>query len=199
MIELLPMREGNLAKIVEWNKGKGADFLRQWSGQAYYYPLTEEQLKNRLDYAARKESNVRMFEVILDKALMIGTMELFDIDKGTLRATMGRFLITEEYRGKGHGLPAIREMFKTAKERYHIEELRLHVFEFNIAAQHCYEKAGFVFESLTPNHQEPKWSGYTYLAELYAMDTETGTRTLPDLQPEYIPEKGEPLPDIYTH
>lgn len=194
MIELVALRENNLDKIVGYNRDKGGDFLHQWGGVAYHYPLTEEQLRTRLALSGRKKSYFEMFEIILDKTEMIGTMELFNIDRETRRATMGRFLIAEEYRGRGYAGQALKAMFRIAKNLYHIEELRLNVYEFNVNAQHCYEKAGFVFESLTEDVKTPKWSFYTYLIELYALDIEAGKRILPDLQPDFIPDEEETAP-----
>lgn len=199
MIELLPLHESNLHYIAAWNEGKGLDFLRQWAGpSAYSYPLTEEQLKTRLEYSKRRQSDFVMYEIILDRKTMIGTVELFAIDRETLRATMGRFLISEEYRDKGYGQETIKALFRLAKDHYKIEELRLNVFEFNVAAQKCYEKAGFVFDSLKLDPQNPKWNLYIYVAELYAIDIETGQRMLPELAPDYIPDGEEPPLDIYT-
>ncbi len=193
MITLVPLREKNIEKIVAWNQDKGADFLRQWAGLGYHYPLSVRQVTTRLTLSKRKNADYAIFEVILDNTLMIGTMELLDIDRKTLRATMGRFLLCDEYRGRGYGTNTVRAMFRVAKNLYHIEELRLNVYEYNIPAQRCYEKAGFVFESLTEDVVTPKWSRYTYLAELYALDIESGERVLPELAPELLPDKEEDI------
>lgn len=186
MLELIPLRNDNFAKLVEYHKQKDADFLKQWSGLGYYHPLTERQLSDRhkLSLQCKKNSDFITFEIILDKTLFIGTIELFHMDRSTLRATMGRFLLFDEYRGKGYAQQALRALFRIAKNLYGIEELRLNVYEYNVSAQKCYEKAGFVFESLTEDIHTPKWSYYTYLAELYAMDIETGERLLPELTPD---------------
>ncbi len=193
MVELVPLRKQNYAKLVEYNKDKGADFLRQWSGLGYHYPLTVEQLTARqaLSLQVKKNSDFITYEIILDKTYFIGTVELFHIDKKTLRATMGRFLLFDAYRGKGLGGEVLRAVFRIAKNLYGIEELRLNVYEYNVSAQRCYEKAGFEFESLTEDAVTPKWSSYCYVAELYAMDIETGERTLPDLTPELLPDDEE--------
>lgn len=200
MIELLPLEEDNLHTIVEWNNDKGSDFLCQWAGPSTYsYPITEQQIKTRLEYSKRKQSDYKMYQIVLDRNTMIGTIELFDIDKVALRATMGRFLLAEGYRGKGYGQQAIKAIFRIAKNLLGLEELRLNVYEFNIAAQKCYEKAGFAFEGIKEDAKNARWNRYSYGIELYAIDIETGRRVLPDLQPEYRPEPGEPPPDIYTH
>lgn len=193
MIELVPLRKQNYTKLVEYNKDKDADFLRQWAGLGYHYPLTVEQLATRqtLSLQHKKNSDFITYEIILDKTYLIGTVELFHIDKKTLRATMGRFLLFDEYRGKGLGGETLRAVFRIAKNLYGIEELRLNVYEYNVSAQRCYEKAGFEFESLTEDPITPKWSSYCYVAELYAMDIETGERTLPDLTPELLPDDEE--------
>ena len=190
MIELFPLRKENFAKLVEYNMDKGTDFLQQWSGLGYHYPLSEQQLAARhaLSLQCRKNSNFITFEIILDKTYFIGTIELFEIDRDTLRAVLGRFLLFDAYRGKGLGTEVLRAVFRIAKNLYHIEELRLNVYEFNVSAQRCYERAGFVFESLTENAATPKWSYYTYVAELYAIDIETCKRILPELVPELLPD-----------
>ncbi|SDN68600.1 GNAT family N-acetyltransferase [Acetanaerobacterium elongatum] len=200
MIELLPLQEENLHYIVEWNNDKGSNFLCQWAGpSAYSYPITEQQIKTRLEYSKRKQSDFKMYQIMLDHNTMIGTVELFNIEKHALRATMGRFLLAEEYRGKGYGQQAIKAVFRIAKNLLGLEELRLNVFEYNIAAQKCYEKSGFVFDSIREDPKNPKWNLYSYVIELYAIDIETGKRLLPDVQPEYKPEQDEPPLDIYTH
>ncbi len=193
MIELVPLRKQNYEKLVQYNEDKGADFLRQWSGLGYHYPLTVEQLTARqvLSLQYKKNSDFITYEIILDKTYFIGTVELFHLDKKTLRATMGRFLLFDAYRGKGLGGEVLRAVFRIAKNLYGIEELRLNVYEYNVSAQRCYEKAGFAFESLTEDAVTPKWSSYCYVAELYAMDIETGERTLPDLTPELLPDDEE--------
>jgi len=64
MIRILPLEKADAAAIVEWNEGKSADFLSQWSGRGYEYPITEGQISSRID--AQPSSDYRMYRIDLD-------------------------------------------------------------------------------------------------------------------------------------
>ena len=188
MVGLRMLEQKDFAALVQWNKDKGADFLTQWSGgTAYYYPLRETQLATRLDYSKRKHSDFHMFAVENDGEL-VGAVEIFNINMEDKTATMGRFILREDCRGKGIGCEAVKAVCHTAKKSYLVEVLYLYVYEYNISAQKCYEKAGFELDEIIPNEQNLKWTRYRYIIELYAYDTETWQRTIPQVEYELTEE-----------
>lgn len=76
--------------------------------------------------------------------VMIGFV-LFDYDPGIPGWSMSRFMIGEQYQGKGFGKEAVREFLKYIRDQMKIQELYLSVEVENTAACRMYEKAGFSF------------------------------------------------------
>lgn len=46
MIKLNFIKKEDLKKIIEWNVNKSADYLLQWAGPMYNYPLLLAQVEN---------------------------------------------------------------------------------------------------------------------------------------------------------
>lgn len=126
----------NAVNIVRWCEGKGADFLAQWAGKGYEYPLTAEQITARLSYGAE------IYQAMLDGA-MVGTIEVIERDKGTKSALIGRFVLAPALTGKGLGAKMLKAFMDYCKNELDLEKVRLFVFDFNISAHKCYEKCGF--------------------------------------------------------
>ena len=150
MICVTPLEKKDVNCIVAWNAGKDADFLTQWAGRGYRYPLTETQITERLP--TNTGTNYKIYGIILD-GIIIGTIELMKIDLNTGRATIGRYLLDPAKIGKGYGTEALKLFVKYVFAEMPLTALELNVFDFNKAAIRCYEKAGFIktSEVLRPN------------------------------------------------
>ena len=140
MIEILPLEKADAERIVAWNAGTSADFLVQWTGRGYEYPLTADQITSRID--AQSSCDYLLYKIVLNNE-MIGTIELMAIDKAAKRARIGRFLLDPALAGKGYGTAALKAFVRKAQDALGIEKLSLSVFDYNHAAIRCYEKAGF--------------------------------------------------------
>ncbi|WMC93362.1 hypothetical protein [Kineothrix sp. MB12-C1] len=58
MIGIKPVEEDSYQKIIEWNEGKGEDYLYQWAGhKVYYYPISVEQVKMRVNEKELRKVN----------------------------------------------------------------------------------------------------------------------------------------------
>jgi RimJ/RimL family protein N-acetyltransferase len=150
MIRIEPLEKKDTRRIVAWNKAKDADFLTQWAGRGYCYPLTVEQITERLD--SNRGTDYKIFGIRMDASL-IGTIELMKIDFIIKRAAIGHFLIDPMQTGKGFGTKALQLFVKKVFTEMPIDTLELTVFDFNNAAIRCYQKAGFVktTEVVRPN------------------------------------------------
>lgn len=166
MIKLEYVEGKDIEKIIEWNKDKSADFLLQWAGPQYQYPLTEEQIIQRLINGANKEdSDTYIYKIILiESGEMIGTIELSKIDKINRTARVCRFLIGEEqWRGKGIGKTALEQVVKSGFIALKLKKVTLGVFDFNAMAIKCYEGVGFKKEKLIENARKAEngsWNVY---------------------------------------
>ncbi|MCX7920733.1 MAG: GNAT family N-acetyltransferase [Clostridia bacterium] len=145
MVRIELLEEDDFSTIVKWNKGKNADFLYQWAGPGYDYPITEEMIRKRIENGANREgADTYIYKIIDDsKQVMLGTIELFRIDRVNKSASIGRFLVDERYRGRGLGQIILKKFINIGFEEFNLQELMLRVFDFNNAATICYEKVGF--------------------------------------------------------
>ena len=141
MIRIIPLEKKDASRIVDWNKAKDAGFLMQWAGRGYCYPLTVEQITERLDSNAGMD--YKIFGIRMDESL-VGTIELMKIDFITKRAAIGRFLIDPAKTGKGYGTEALQLFVNKVFAGMPIDMLELTVFDFNQPAIRCYQKAGFI-------------------------------------------------------
>ena len=153
MVCLEYLEEKDFTSVVEWNRDTTADFLYQWAGRGYEFPLTEEKVRQRfLDGANREGSDTFIYRIILrETGEMIGTVELFKIDRTTGEATVGRFLLDSRHRGKGYGQQALKALVDLAFGELGLKKLYLAVFDFNLSAIACYEKVGFRKECFIPD------------------------------------------------
>lgn len=148
-VTLRALTQSDLIHVLRWNEDTDADFLMQWAGGGYAYPLTYEQLYARFSAGS---GDYMQYAVTLEDAV-IGTVELCRLDREAGVAWVARCLLDGAYRGRGLGEAALRALVSIAFDNIGLRRLCLTVFEFNKAALRCYEKAGFtVFERvLYPN------------------------------------------------
>lgn len=157
MVRLEPLEKEDFKSIVAWNEGMSADFLLQWSGPVYTYPLTEEQLlKFYNDYITKEKDTLFVYKIILEETgQMVGTIELDERDTVNKVGRVGRFLIGEEScRGKGIGRAALQQLAKISFEALGLNKITLGVFDFNTQAIKCYKRVGFVIEELRENYRK---------------------------------------------
>lgn len=136
-IRIEKLKPDNASIIVSWCKDKDEDFLRQWAGSGYSYPLTENQI------CARLAEGAEIFEIHLgDK--MAGTIELISRDNNENAALIGRFVLDQSITGRGLGTKALQAFLQYCKEKLSIAQVTLYVFDFNMGAYRCYQKCGFI-------------------------------------------------------
>ena len=134
MLCLRPLEEKNARRIVEWCAGREESFLRQWAGRGYAFPITAEQICDRL------RAGALIFEADRDGA-MVGTIEIISREGDS--ADVGRFLVDPALTGKGLGAEILRALMAHCRNALSLSELSLCVFDFNAPAYRCYVKCGF--------------------------------------------------------
>lgn len=168
MIKLEALQKEDFKKIIQWNENKSADFLLQWSGPLYKYPLTKEQLQKYFDdYVYKEAASLFVYKIIDAKnEQMIGTVELDVRDSINKEGRVSRFLIGEEnLRGKSYGREALKELVRIGFEQLQLNKITLGVFDFNITAIKCYKSAGFNIEGLKENYRKAE-KGYWNLYDM---------------------------------
>jgi RimJ/RimL family protein N-acetyltransferase len=148
MIELKYFDRSDFKQLIGWIESP--QFLLQWSGPFFEFPLTENQLEKYIEKANRDDSETLAFKVIdQESGKTIGHISLGRIDRKNQSARVGKVLVGDQSaRGKGIGQQMIKEILKIAFDELHLHRVSLGVFDFNHSAIACYEKAGFQKEGL---------------------------------------------------
>ncbi|TSI02583.1 GNAT family N-acetyltransferase [Lysinibacillus sp. BW-2-10] len=148
MIKLRFFERSDFQQLINWIETP--EFLLQWGGPKFNFPLTEQQLETYLKDANNASSSILVYSVIeLETGNVIGHISLGNIDRNNKSARVGKVLVGDKnVRGKGIGLMMMKEILNIAFEELKLRRVSLGVFDFNAPAIACYEKVGFKKERL---------------------------------------------------
>ncbi|WP_062109575.1 GNAT family N-acetyltransferase [Bacillus niameyensis] len=161
MIQLKYFERSDFKQLIQWIKTP--EFLLQWGGPGFNYPLDEVQLEKYIESANKEGSETFVYKVIDNETEnVIGHISLGKIDRKNKSARVGKVLVGDKNtRGKGIGQQMIKETLKIAFDELHLHRVGLGGFDFNVTAIACYEKAGFIKEGLlrdSRKHGNEYWS-----------------------------------------
>ncbi|NBI27975.1 GNAT family N-acetyltransferase [Chengkuizengella marina] len=144
-IKLELLNESDFSKIVEWVNAYNSDFMVQWAGLTYKFPLSMEQItEHYIRGINTKEGSAYVYKIIdVESSHYIGSVQLARFDEVKKEAVIGRFIIDEKYRGKGVGQAALHKLASLGFEQFNLNGLKLNVFNINKGAMKCYERVGF--------------------------------------------------------
>jgi RimJ/RimL family protein N-acetyltransferase len=148
MLKLEPFSPADFHKLIEWIPD--SSFALKWSGPAFTYPLTEEQLETYLKDSNTVNASKYIFKAVDESTNeVVGHISLGNVDRVHESARIGKVLIGHpEFRGKGYGGHLISAALYFAFDELKLHRVSLGVFDFNTPAIKCYEKAGFKKEGL---------------------------------------------------
>lgn len=142
MTELQPFERNDFRRLIQWVPS--AEFLMQWAGFIFTYPLNERQLEEYLQFPEMNPSRRRIWRVIeTGTGTVIGHVELNNIYDHDRKADLCRVLIGPPWRGKGFGKQMVMKVLEYGFETLGLHRIQLGVFDFNISAIRCYEGCGF--------------------------------------------------------
>lgn len=148
MVTIRNTKIEDIETILCWNEVTEA-FLKQWSN--FTFPLGEEQ------YIERINSEDFYVLSIDNDGRLVGTIQIFKINKENRTARVGCYLINPQIRGKGIGTRALELLTDYAFEKLDLDNLELSVWDYNIGAIKCYQNAGYI---KTGEYQRMGWTGY---------------------------------------
>jgi RimJ/RimL family protein N-acetyltransferase len=148
MVELKYFERSDFEQLIQWIDSP--EFLLQWGGPGFEYPLSENQLEEYIESANHQSSDILVFKVVhKETGDVIGHISLGKIDRKNKSAKVGKVLVgSKSFRGQGIGRMMIKELLKIAFGELRLHRVSLGVFDFNESAIACYEKAGFKKEGL---------------------------------------------------
>ena len=143
MLKLIPFTEEHFETLLSWIPSK--EFLIQWSGPFFEWPLTTNQLLYYLNRSRETNSSTHIYTAILEgyNNVPVGHIEISNINRYEQSAMLSRVLVSPEYRGRGLGDTLVKSALDIAFTSLNLFQVNLFVFTFNTAAIHCYEKLGF--------------------------------------------------------
>lgn len=146
MIELQYFERSDFGQLMEWITSP--EFLLQWGGPGFSYPLNQQQLEQYLSGANTPDANTLVFRVFdTDSGKVVGHISLGQIDIKNQSARVGKVLVGEpSMRGKGIGQNMMRAVLEIAFGNLKLHRVSLGVFDFNESAIATYEKIGFTLE-----------------------------------------------------
>ncbi len=154
LIKLEPFKRSDFKQLIDWIDSEG--FLIQWSGNAFTYPLHEQQLEKYIE-----SENTLAFKVIDEETKeVVGHISLGQIDHINKSARIGKVLVGDtRMRGRSIGKHMMKAVLYIAFDELKLHRVTLGVYDFNASAILCYEKIGFIKEGLL---RESKKVGETY-------------------------------------
>ncbi|PEE61852.1 GNAT family N-acetyltransferase [Bacillus thuringiensis] len=154
VIKLKTFKKSDFKQLINWINSE--EFLIQWSGNAFTFPLDEQQLEKYIESA-----NTLVFKVVDEETSdVIGHISLGQIDNINKSARIGKVLVgNTKMRGRSIGKNMMKAVLHIAFDELKLHRVTLGVYDFNISAISCYEKIGFVKEGLL---RESKRVGETY-------------------------------------
>ncbi|RWZ60656.1 N-acetyltransferase [Halobacillus fulvus] len=171
MIKLRFFQRKDFQQLIKWLETP--EFLLQWGGPNFQFPLTESQLENYLAGANKKGSELFVYSVIEQETrTLIGHISLGKIDRHNKSARIGKVLVGHRNgRGKGTGQTMMKEILQIAFNDLQLHRVSLGVFDFNTSAIRCYEKVGFRKEGLLRDARK-NGDEYWSLWEMSMLDCE---------------------------
>ena len=135
MIVIEKFTSGDFKNLISWINSE--EELMQFAGPQLTFPLTNEQLEKSLT-----NENVLTFKVVDNSTnLSIGHAEIFLKDSSF---ALARILVGDKnMRGKGLGKIIVDKLLEFGFTNFDKNTAELNVFDWNISAIKCYEKAGF--------------------------------------------------------
>ncbi|MGO5128031.1 GNAT family N-acetyltransferase [Bacillus cereus] len=154
VIKLESFKKSDFKQLINWINSE--EFLIQWSGNAFTFPLDEQQLEKYIESA-----NTLAFKVVDEETSdVIGHISLGQIDNINKSARIGKVLVgNTKMRGRSIGKHMMKAVLHIAFDELKLHRVTLGVYDFNTSAISCYEKKGFVKEGLL---RESKRVGETY-------------------------------------
>lgn len=144
-MRLRPYMEKDFPYIRKWIDDERTHAL--WCANRLPFPLTEEILQNMLE-ESRREWGGFGYTFTEDSGIPVGFFLYNSNDQGNY-GFVSYIIIDNSQRGRGYGTQMLRLLLKYAFTVANVSTVRLNVFDVNVRAKRCYEKAGFSVESFT--------------------------------------------------
>ncbi|MCI9657738.1 MAG: GNAT family N-acetyltransferase [Lachnospiraceae bacterium] len=157
MVRLRPLKRQDAEKILPWLEDERVMAL--WCAGIFQYPLTKEQLISRLKQSEERTDEWAMAGVD-EQGEVVGHLYMWpDFQKESLH--LGMIVVDSKRRGQGLGHLLLEKAAAYAFEVLGVCQVTLGVFDCNLRALSCYEKAGFAVDYVEKDafeYQKEHWN-----------------------------------------
>lgn len=162
MVKLVYFDRTDFQQLIDWIHDE--ELMYNWAGSLFRFPLNERSL----DWYIENSNDPETSDVLIYKAIdtktekVVGHISLGSINRDDRSARLTRVLVgnTAE-RGRGFCISMIKALLAIGFEQLHLHRIGLGVYDFNVSAIRCYEKAGFKRDGLlrdVKRHNGSYWS-----------------------------------------
>ncbi len=143
MIVLKQFERADFNTLMSWIDSP--EYLIQWCGRTFKYPLDEPQLEKYLNGALKTPPIRKIFKAVDSQTgEHVGNITLERIDIENKSAAITCVIVGNiNYRGKGICEIMVGNVVETAWDELGLTKLTLNVFDYNNPAIKCYLKSGF--------------------------------------------------------
>lgn len=135
-ITLVPLAEAHLPMTLEW---RNRPEVRRW----FKHSAEISPEDHRAWFKSYVQKPNDWVYVVYASGVPVGQVAVYNLDKATRTAEIGRFIAAPEYRGRGYLRRGIAELLHLAGLQFGITSFYLEVFADNETALGLYEKLGF--------------------------------------------------------
>jgi RimJ/RimL family protein N-acetyltransferase len=141
-VALEPFGPADYGHLVAWIPDEAQ--LLQWPGPIFRWPLDDAQLDAyRTPTVAPEPTRLIWRAVTSPDGALVGHVELNEIDRRHLAASLSRVLVSPEHRDRGVGRAMAAAVLEAALGALGLHRVELRVFDFNEPAIRCREALGF--------------------------------------------------------
>jgi RimJ/RimL family protein N-acetyltransferase len=141
-LRLRPLALEDCETLLSWIGS--ADALFQWSGPwDFRWPLDRLQLRRDLERAGDRR---RLFAAVEPHGGELVGHAMLTVQPEHRLGLIGRVLIDPARRGEGLGTELMNAVVRVGFDELGLHRLQLGVYDFNLGAIACYERAGFAIE-----------------------------------------------------
>jgi len=145
-VRLASFTRADFPRLLAW--AVSPEFLMQWAGPLFRWPLDEAQLEAYLAPTHLDPPPRIIWRAEDLSGVPVGHLELNMIDRDHRSAVLARVLVEPARRGQGFGRAMIAPALDVAFGDLRLHRVELRVFDFNVSALRCYDSLGFVREGV---------------------------------------------------
>lgn len=145
-IRLEFFESSDFSQLMNWINDD--ELLMNWSGALFSFPLTQKSLEwyiegvNDMPY-----SNAFVYKSVeISTGKTIGHISLGGISKKNKSARISRVFVETHERGNGYCHQMITQVLRIGFEQLKLHRISLGVYDFNVSAIKCYQRAGMMIE-----------------------------------------------------